>query len=170
MQDTCIKESVEFKCLFLDNKIPSIHQYGRLSNLTKGTRDHLQHVCPELLLNCLNTTHWVTINGIKFNIGDILTVGLIQGTGLPTYGKILNILVTEHSNIYFLSSLFHTSYFDEHVYAYRVETTDDTLVLQSGDIFAPCPNMLTVTPFFKMLYNDGQFIKSLINYQKKKLS
>lgn len=67
----------------------------------------------------LYRTRSVTIHGTTYTIGSV--VALASDT-LPVFGQILNILMVDVDDPYFVCEIFHTEDFDTHLHAYVVST------------------------------------------------
>ena len=64
-------------------------------------------------------TRSITIQGTTYAVGSV--VALASDT-IPVFGKILDILMVDVDDPYFVCEIFHTEDFDNHLHAYVVTT------------------------------------------------
>ena len=84
------------------------------------------------------STKNVEVNGIEYNLDTVLVVEMSDNE-LPVFGQIVDIFITDKT-AYLLLKLFRCIYFDDHLYAYRVEQRDKVIVKKTIEIpdIHPC--------------------------------
>lgn len=72
-------------------------------------------------ISFLYRTRSITIHGTTYTIGSVVVLACVS-TDQPVFGQIINILIVDVNNTYFVCEVFHTEDFDTHLHAYVVTT------------------------------------------------
>lgn len=142
-----LKIQLQLNHLFLKNEPLSSVDYGKrkllkISSILELNRNF--HLTRENFIQF--SLSWVKLNGVKFNPNSVITVDLLESTCLPLFAIISNIYIDKDNQVLFACSSVKTIDFDEHYFAYEVETTDVTVYMPYSKLIAPITNTITVMP------------------------
>lgn len=140
-----LKLQLQLNYLFLKNEALSSVEYGKRKQLKKTTILELNknfELTGENVIEC--SLSWVKLNGVKFTQNSVITVDLLESTCLPSFAIIRNIYIDKANEVLFSCSSLKTIDFDEHFFAYEVETTDLNVYIAYKKLIAPVTNTMTV--------------------------